>query len=125
MTSNKLDKNFIVSLFKDVIFSNRFEGPWSSQRPTTSVGVQANFHNLEQRGYPFKNGRVEWFSDGLLNASENCIDVHLESKGDQLAFIWEGDEPDQIETITYKGLIKNSIILLEIRFSFKLLFFYL
>lgn len=72
-----------------------------------------------------KNGRVEWFSDGLLNASENCIDVHLESKGDQLAFIWEGDEPDQIETITYKGLIKNSIILFKIEFISKLLFFYL
>lgn len=72
-----------------------------------------------------KNGRVQWFSDGLLNASENCIDVHLESKGDQLAFIWEGDEPDQIETITYKGLIKNSIILFKIEFISKLLFFYL
>ena len=50
---------------------------------------------------------MEWFSDGLLNASENCIDVHLVDKGDQLAFIWEGDEPDQIETITYKAKIMN------------------
>ena len=68
-----------------------------------ALDLSPNFHNLEQIVYPLKNGRVEWFSDGLLNASENCIDVHLESKGNQLAFIWEGDEPDQIETITYKG----------------------
>lgn len=50
------------------------------------------------------SGRVNWFKGGRLNASENCIDIHLATKGDQNAFIWEGDEPDQVETITYNEL---------------------
>merc|ERR1719284_834253 len=46
-------------------------------------------------------GRVEWFPDGKLNASYNCIDRHLPTKGDQTAFIWEGDDPDDVQKITY------------------------
>ena len=41
-----------------------------------------------------------------MNASVNCIDRHLDTKGDQNAFIWEGDEPDQVEYVTYKQLHK-------------------
>ena len=43
-------------------------------------------------------------SDGTLNASYNCIDRHLEAKRDQAALIWEGDELDEVETITYGQL---------------------
>ena len=36
---------------------------------------------------------VKWYSDGVLNVSANCIDRHLESRGDKVALIWEGDAP--------------------------------
>ena len=49
----------------------------------------------------FASARVEWFPDGKLNASYNCIDRHLETKRDQTAFIWEGDDPDMAQKITY------------------------
>ena len=49
----------------------------------------------------FSSGRVEWFPDGKLNASYNCIDRHLETKRNQTAFIWEGDDPDMSQQITY------------------------
>ena len=54
-----------------------------------------------------EHGIVEFYSGGTLNVAENCIDRHLETKGDQAALIWEKDEPGQAETITYKELHRN------------------
>jgi acetyl-CoA synthetase len=48
--------------------------------------------------------RIEWFGDGVLNASVNCLDRHLKSRGDQTAILWEGDDPGQSEAITYREL---------------------
>ncbi len=47
---------------------------------------------------------IKWFEDGTLNVSANCIDRHLASRGDQVAIIWEGDDPTQDEQITYRQL---------------------
>ncbi len=47
---------------------------------------------------------IKWYEDGTLNASVNCVDRHLEARGDQVAIIWEGDEPDQDKKITYRHL---------------------
>ena len=44
---------------------------------------------------------IRWFEDGTLNVSANCIDRHLETRGDQVAIIWEGDNPNDSECITY------------------------
>jgi acetyl-CoA synthetase len=47
---------------------------------------------------------IKWFEDGQLNVSANCIDRHLATKGDQVAILWEGDSPDQDQSITYNQL---------------------
>ena len=47
---------------------------------------------------------VKWYSDGVLNVSANCIDRHLATRGDKAAFIWEGDDPADNYTVTYKQL---------------------
>jgi len=47
---------------------------------------------------------IKWFHDGTLNAAHNCIDRHLESRGDQPAIVWEGDDPSVDRTITYREL---------------------
>jgi acetyl-CoA synthetase len=54
----------------------------------------------------FKPGSVDirWFEDGALNVSANCIDRHLAQRGDQVAIIWEGDNPNESEQITYRQL---------------------
>jgi len=51
-----------------------------------------------------KDFHIRWYEDGTLNASVNCIDRHLEKRGDQVAIIWEGDEPTDDKRITYKQL---------------------
>jgi acetyl-CoA synthetase len=47
---------------------------------------------------------INWFKGGKLNVSYNCLDRHLESRGDQVAIIWEGDDPNEDRKITYKQL---------------------
>ena len=48
--------------------------------------------------------RIKWYYDGTLNVSYNCVDRHLESRGDQTAILWEGDDPSDSLTITYREL---------------------
>jgi acetyl-CoA synthetase len=47
---------------------------------------------------------IKWFEDGTLNAAVNCLDRHLATRGDQLAIIWEGDDPNTSKTVTYREL---------------------
>jgi acetyl-CoA synthetase len=50
------------------------------------------------------NVSIEWFADGTTNASLNCIDRHLAKRADQVAIIWEGDDPKESRSITYRQL---------------------
>ncbi len=54
--------------------------------------------------WDFGEARIRWFEGAQLNASYNCIDRHLESRGDQTAIIWEGDDPSVDRKITYREL---------------------
>ncbi|HYB11596.1 MAG TPA: acetate--CoA ligase [Alphaproteobacteria bacterium] len=47
---------------------------------------------------------IRWYSDGKLNASYNCLDRHLKTRGNQIAILWEGDDPKDSKHITYKEL---------------------
>jgi len=47
---------------------------------------------------------IKWFEDGTLNVSANCVDRHLATRGDQVAIIWEGDDPADSKLITYRQL---------------------
>jgi len=52
----------------------------------------------------FHKADIKWFEGGKLNVSYNCIDRHLGTKADQVAIVWEGDNPEQSENITYQQL---------------------
>ncbi len=54
--------------------------------------------------WDFFDGKIRWFKGGKLNVSYNCLDRHLESLGDQVAIIWEGDDPNVDKKITYREL---------------------
>ena len=56
----------------------------------------------------FENGvDIKWFSDGKINASYNCLDRHLKKSGNKVAIIWESDDPNMSEKITFKNLHKR------------------
>ena len=50
----------------------------------------------------FTTGRIAWFEGGTLNVSANCLDRHLAARGDKVAFLWEGDEPGENRSLTYR-----------------------
>lgn len=54
----------------------------------------------------FEPGKIsiKWFEDGRTNVAYNCVDRHLETRGDQVAIIWEGDDPNESKHITYRQL---------------------
>lgn len=54
--------------------------------------------------YDFPKGHIRWFEGGQLNVSYNCLDRHLESRGEQTAIIWEGNDPSQDKQISYRYL---------------------
>ncbi|MFG5863328.1 acetate--CoA ligase [Metapseudomonas sp. CR1201] len=54
-----------------------------------------------------KKGEAEWFKGGKLNVAYNCIDRHLEQRGEQVAIIWEGDNPSESAQITYRKLYSH------------------
>ncbi len=62
-----------------------------------TLGLGGGFHSI-------KEGPLRWFEDGVLNVTESCIDRHLATRGDKVALLWEGDEPDDIRRLTYTEL---------------------
>jgi len=52
----------------------------------------------------YNEGKFRWFEGGKLNVAYNCIDRHLETRGDQVAILWEGDDPQVDQKITYREL---------------------
>ena len=51
--------------------------------------------------------QIKWFEDGTLNASVSCLDRHLATRGDQVAIIWESDDPTQQAHVTYRDLYER------------------
>ncbi|HMO54428.1 MAG TPA: AMP-binding protein, partial [Tepidiformaceae bacterium] len=56
------------------------------------------------RDEDLRTGKIAWFLDGKLNVAANCLDRHLATRGDKTAILWEGDEPGQNRTVTYREL---------------------
>jgi acetyl-CoA synthetase len=65
------------------------------------------YTKVENTSYAPGNVSIKWFEDGVLNISANCIDRHLETRGDQTAIIWESDNPNLAHHITYAELSEH------------------
>ena len=62
------------------------------------------FTKVSDVSYDPADLHVRWFEDGALNVAANCIDRHLDKRGNQTAIIWEGDNPKDSKHISYKEL---------------------
>ena len=62
------------------------------------------YSKVKNTSYDPANVSIKWYEDGTLNVSANCIDRHLTTRRNQVAIIWEGDDPTQDEKITYGQL---------------------
>lgn len=79
---------------------------WGNEARSTLSWFQP-FTNVVAGG--FEAGDINWFAGGKLNVSYNCIDRHIvNGKGDKVAIIWEGDEPDSSRNITFSELSRET-----------------
>jgi acetyl-CoA synthetase len=62
------------------------------------------YTKVKNASYAPSNVSIKWYEDGTLNVAHNCVDRHLAKRGDQVAIIWEGDDPQQDKKITYRQL---------------------
>ena len=62
------------------------------------------YTKIKDVNYAADDLHIRWFEDGTLNAAANCLDRHLATRGDQVAIIWEGDDPSVDKKITFKEL---------------------
>ena len=78
------------------------EGFWEEQ------GKRINwikpYTKVKDVSYAHDDVHIKWYYDGTLNACANCIDRHLSTRGDQVAIIWEGDDPTDDKKFTYNEL---------------------
>ena len=65
------------------------------------------FSKVKDVSYDLKDLHIRWFYDGSLNVSSNCLDRHLAARGNQIAIIWEGDDPNETKKITYRELYEE------------------
>ncbi|ODA67941.1 Acetyl-coenzyme A synthetase [Methyloligella halotolerans] len=63
------------------------------------------YSKVKNTSFEYPDVSIKWYEDGVLNVSQNCVDRHLETRGDQTAIIWEPDDPETpAKHITYKQL---------------------
>lgn len=62
------------------------------------------FDKVKDVSFAADDFRIRWFDGGQINVSANCLDRHLATRGDQVAILWEGDEPGEGARITYRAL---------------------
>jgi acetyl-CoA synthetase len=62
------------------------------------------FSKVKETSFNEADFGIKWFSDGVLNLSANCLDRHLASRGNDVAILWEGDDPSESRKITYAEL---------------------
>lgn len=101
------EKSYITNDTYLKLYNESVEHPedfWKKQ--ADSLGWKKKFTKVKNTNFK-DNVSIEWFSDGTLNVSENCIDRHLKDHADKTAIIWEGDDPKQSQYITYQKLFNE------------------
>ncbi len=98
-----------VSLINEKYFSEKYDYSielndkfWSEEGK--KIEWIKPFSKVKDVSYDLKDLHIRWFYDGSLNVSSNCLDRHLEARGNQIAIIWEGDDPNDTKKITYREL---------------------
>ena len=96
------EKNFSEKYDYSIKLNDKF---WSEEGK--KIEWIKPFSKVKDVSYDLKDLHIRWFYDGSLNVSSNCLDRHLEARGNQIAIIWEGDDPNDTKKITYRELYEE------------------
>ena len=95
-----LDATSYAAMYQESIEDN--EGFWA--REAQRIQWIKPFSEIKDVSFATDDVHIRWFADGTLNACYNCVDRHLPEKRDDVAILWEGDDPAHDEKITYGQL---------------------
>jgi len=95
-----LDATSYAAMYQESIEDN--EGFWARQ--AERIHWVKPFSEIKDVSFASDDVHIRWFADGTLNACYNCVDRHLPEKRDDVAILWEGDDPSRDEKITYGQL---------------------
>jgi acetyl-CoA synthetase len=95
-----IDADTYEEMYQKSVTDN--EGFWSEQ--AQRIDWIKPFSKVKDVSFAKDDLHIRWFYDGSLNVCYNCVDRHLQDKGDDVAIIWEGDDPDRDLKITYREL---------------------
>ena len=99
----KIDKEEYSSMYNDSIENN--DNFWKKE--AKRINWSKEFTKIKNVKYSKEDVHINWFEDGELNVSYNCVDRHVEKNPDKIAIIWEGDDPKDTKKFTYKELLIN------------------
>ncbi len=95
-----LDDDGYQAMYRNSIEDN--EGFWREQGKRLTW--MTPYTKVKDVSYAKDDLHIRWYEDGTLNVCYNCIDRHLDDKRDQVAIIWEGDDPTRDLSVTYAEL---------------------
>ncbi len=95
-----VNKDQYEAMYRDSVENN--EAFWAKQ--AERIDWIKPFTQVKDVSFAKDDLHIKWYADGTLNVCYNCVDRHLETKGDDVAIIWEGDDPSRDEKITYRQL---------------------
>ena len=84
------------------------------QKHAKRINWIKDFSKVKDVNFDKEDLHIRWFYDGTLNVSSNCIDRHLKKRGNKVAILWQGDEPEECKKITYSELHKEVCIMANI-----------
>ena len=98
-----VDEKEYLSMYKESLENN--ENYWNQQG--SRIDWKKKYSKIKKVKYSSKDVSIQWYYDGTLNVSENCIDRHAKKTPNKIAIIWEGDDPSNSQKITYKELLQH------------------
>lgn len=100
-TQSRLDQ-----YYKEHAYSTKYPQQFWAEQGNTLIDWKTPFDPDKVVSGSFDEGDIAWFEGGTLNLCENAIDRHVNSdRANDVAMIWEGDEPSDVRTFTYKELL--------------------
>lgn len=103
--SDWLEKAFMTSDCYEAAYRRSIADPENFWRNEAErVDWMTPFTKVKNTSFNEADFGIKWFEDGVLNVSANCLDRHLPQRADDVAIIWEGDDPSQQRRITYGEL---------------------
>ena len=107
-----INQDKYIELYKESIENS--ENFWAKQAECIDWFTPFSKNSIKKIDFSKENLEIKWFYDGKLNVSYNCIDRHLEKKGEDTAIIWEGDNPQESKHITYNELYNEVCLMANV-----------